>query len=113
MCASVSNFFFCFHGFFLFFFLAFLSIDFCFAFTVLVVVVVVVVVTLAAVAVGLTWLLVTGGLGVSLNFLGGGLVGFSLVSSTVTEMAQMSVKHPFSQFYLLNSAATYSICCLL
>ncbi len=70
------------HGFILFFFLPLLSSDVHFCFTVKLVVVVM----LAAVVVGTTGLLVTGGWVVSLNFLGGGLVGLSVESSTVTEM---------------------------
>ncbi len=81
------------HGFNLFVFLTFLSEDFHFGFTA-----VLVVATLTAVVLGLTRLLVTGGLVVSLNFLGGGLVGFSFVSSTVTEMAQTSVRTHFHSF---------------
>ena len=57
-----------------------------------------VLVTLAVVVEGLTLPRVTGGLVVSLNFLGGGLVGFSFMSSTVTEMAQMSVSTHFHSF---------------
>lgn len=58
------------------------------------VVVVAVVVTVAAVVAWFIWLLVAGGLVVwGLIFLGGGLVGFSFMSTTVTETAVVLVKH--------------------
>lgn len=85
-----------FHGFSIFFFFVSLSDDFGLTFTA-----VPVVELPAAVIVGLIWLLLTGGLVGSLNFLGGGLVGFSFVPSTVTEMAQMSISTHFHHFTLL------------
>lgn len=64
---------------------------------VLIIIVLVVIITLAAAVVDSTWLFVTGGLGLSVNFLGGGLVGFSFVSSRVTEKAQRSDEQLYSQ----------------
>ena len=114
LAACLFSFSFFFHGFNLFSFLSFLLNDFHFGFTTAVLVVVgtlvvvvegstqllvtAVLVTLAVVVEGLTLPRVTGGLVVSLNFLGGGLVGFSFMSSTVTEMAQMSVSSHFHSF---------------
>lgn len=116
LCSSVRTLFFL--TVFFFFFLFFLSGEFCFTFSVLavtlivlvvsvlvvvavavvvvavVVVVVAVVVTVAAVVAWFIWLLVAGGLVVwGLIFLGGGLVGFSFMSTTVTETAVVLVKH--------------------